>query len=220
MKNLATGAIFASLIFVTGCIPSKKYSELLDANKFADQVIGMKMDELETFNAKTSFLYLGMADLATHANHITNASLIGIAASVAKGHLGGNAGALESQRLLYGLVLSEGARYAAPNEIARALRIAGQQSACLAKTISQEDDANNEGKETVVLAVMQRTRSNLHERMTKHQPVNITSLVTNFKGNSAVLREDNIQLDNALAQAKAKSGSLEEKLLSCLKLAS
>lgn len=219
MKKLQVAAAIIATSALVGCATNNEYSSLLDARKFAHEVTKLDIDQLEAFNTEISFSYLGMADLATRANHISNATLIGIAAMVAKGHIGGGAGVLEDQRLLYGLVISETARYAAPNEVARALRIAGQQSACIAKTISQEGDSKTKGKETEVLSVMQRVRSNLHERMTKREPVNVVSLISSFKGETEVLREDNIQLDNALAEAKAKANSLEKTLLQCLKLA-
>jgi len=219
MKKWRIGTALVAAFILAGCTSNEEYSSLLDARKFAGEVTKMNIEQLEVFNAEISFSYLGMADLATRANHISNATLIGIAASVAKGHIGGAAGVLEDQRLLYGLVISETARYAAPNEVARALRIAGQQSACIAKTISQEGVPNTKGKETEVLSVMQRVRSNLHERMTKREPVNVVSLISSFKGETEVLREDNIQLDNALAEAKSKNDSLEKTLLKCLKLA-
>ena len=199
---------------LTACEQTQEYRELLDASEFADQVVDLDALELRDFNTKLSFLYLGMADLAAHTNHITNASLIGIAAAVARGSLGGAPGTLEAKRILTGLVITETARYAAPNEVARGLRIAGQQSACIAKTIDQAEVADR--SKTLILTAMQRSRSNLHERMIKRQPVNITSLVANFKSETAVLREDNIQLENALAGANAEAGSFEAKLLACL----
>jgi len=208
---LLTGLFLAAACSDAG-VPGISFEKTVSKSAGIENQSLFQMDDenLRKYNFALADFYIKASDASALANHVSNALIISVAADIALGTINGISAIAQSRAILSGLLLSQRTAYVAPNEVARAYRIAAAQAACIATTTST--DTND------VLFVMHKSKSDLRSRLVRN-PVELLDLIDIFRKSSVIAKLDNEdsirdknELNIARAKVKAAEGSSSEKV--------
>lgn len=209
MRFVNNAIAVAIALSISGCSTVRKQAETeADPNNGFSAIMRSSKNaaELKNYNQSLAVAYLDAADRASQASHISDALLITTAAVIVHGGAIAAGSQLQSNRLLFGLTLTEGIRYASPNQVARAFKIAGKQAMCIAAATDTNSD------EDAIKQVMYASNSNLRQRIMVRKPINIGTLIKGFEDGKAILQEDKIEAENELAAASTETKKANAKM--------
>jgi ABC-type bacteriocin/lantibiotic exporter with double-glycine peptidase domain len=165
-------------------------------------------DQLISRNYLFAEYYLKAADRVQLVNHVSNVTLLSYGAGVAIDATTALA-EVTAKRTMAGLFADEILNYTNPREVARALRMISEESACIASAADNDENATVAD----ILLAMQYARTNLRDRMTRDRK-GFGAIVDRFSKDDAdaLYKEDRIDTKNKLAVVEAEADAAKAKI--------
>ncbi len=189
-----------------------------------DALLDFDLEKLVRVNFALERQYSALAIQLDQANHAANGFVISAALGIALGEQAKDAAELTARRILWALGVNEGIKYVNPAEMARAFRLAAQDSLCMAAKAALDGgaaraEAGDYATRIRLITAMRQSHLNLRTRLSRKR-VGFITVFNNLREQERTLQnEDLIEAtnDKMVAESAMDGDGFGADLYRCLK---